>query len=192
MSEVPPALALMQETTDPETGSGGAGWLVARAKSGDRQAFAQLVAANYDFIFRSACKWSGRRQDAEDIAQDVCVKLATAIRSFDGRSALTSWLYRITLNAVRDHQRANVRRDRNTAALTHVTDDMAAPDQEDATAMTELWAAVRSLPEQQRDAVLLVYAEELSHSAAAGIMGVAEGTVSFHIHEAKKTLRGLL
>jgi RNA polymerase sigma factor (sigma-70 family) len=189
---VPPALALMQETRDPETGPGGAGWLVARAKSGDRQAFGQLVAENYDFIFRTACKWSGRRQDAEDIAQEVCVKLASAIRSFDGRSALTSWLYRITLNAVRDYQRANVRRDRHTEALIHVTDEMAAPDQEDATAMGELWAAVRSLPEQQRDAVLLVYAEDMSHSAAAGIMGVKEGTVSFHIHEAKKTLRGLL
>ena len=58
--------------------------------------------------------------------------------------------------------------------------------------MKELWAAVIELPDQQRDSVMLVYAEEKSHAEAAEIMGVKEGTVSFHIHEAKKTLRGLL
>ena len=56
----------------------------------------------------------------------------------------------------------------------------------------QLWAAVRTLPEKQRDAVLLVYAEELSHAAAAEIMGIKEATVSYHVHEARKTLRGLL
>ena len=51
---------------------------------------------------------------------------------------------------------------------------------------------MRELPEQQRDAVLLVYAEEMSHAEAGEIMGCKEATVSWHIHEAKKTLRGLL
>jgi RNA polymerase sigma factor (sigma-70 family) len=51
---------------------------------------------------------------------------------------------------------------------------------------------VRRLPEKQRDAVLLVYAEELSHAEAAEIMGIKEATVSSHVHEARKTLRGFL
>jgi RNA polymerase sigma-70 factor, ECF subfamily len=189
---VPAALALMPETEEPESGTGGSGWLIARARSGDRAAFSRLVEDNYDFIFRTACKWSGKRSDAEDIAQEVCIKLAAALKTFDGRSAFTSWLYRVTLNAVRDHQRANARRGRNIDALTHVSDESADPDQEAATTMRELWAAVVELPDQQRDAVLLVYAEEMSHAEAAEIMDVKEGTVSFHIHEAKKTLRGLL
>lgn len=58
--------------------------------------------------------------------------------------------------------------------------------------MKEIWAAVRQLPDQQRDAVLLVYAEDMSHAQAGEIMGCKETTVSWHIHEAKKTLRGLL
>ncbi len=166
--------------------------LVAQALRGDRLAFAELVGRHYDFIYRTACKWLGRRQDAEDIAQEVCVKLATAIRSFDGRSAFTSWLYRVTLNAVRDSQRANTRRGRYHDRLAEVHPEESLPEQEEAATANELWAAVRELPNQQRDAVLLVYAEEKSHAEAGEIMGCKEATVSWHIHEAKKTLRGLL
>ena len=162
------------------------------AARGDRDAFSELVERHYDYIFRIACKWSGKRSDAEDIAQDVCIKLATAIRSFDGRSAFTSWLYKVTLNAVRDMQRARSRRGRHIDRYAEVAPDEELPDQEDATAMKEIWAAVRRLPDQQRDAVLLVYAEDMSHAQAGEIMGCKETTVSWHIHEAKKTLRGLL
>ncbi len=168
------------------------GTLVARARAGDRAAFGALCERNYDFIFRTACKWSGTRSDAEDIAQDVCVKLATAIMSFDGRSAFTSWLYRVTLNAVRDMQRARGRRGRNHDRFAEVHPQAALPEQEAAATAGELWVAVRRLPDQQRDAVLLVYAEEMSHAQAGEIMGCKEATVSWHIHEAKKTLRGLL
>lgn len=166
--------------------------LVLRAQRGDRAAFAALIEGHYDLIYRTACKWSGRRSDAEDITQEVCIKLASALRSFDGRSAFTSWLYRVTLNAVRDAQRAGARRARHATALAEVSPDDAPPDQEEAATAGELWRAVRALPEKQRDAVLLVYAEDLSHAEAAEIMGCKEATVSWHIHEARKTLRGLL
>ena len=56
----------------------------------------------------------------------------------------------------------------------------------------ELWTAVRALPDKQRDAVLLVYGEGLSHAAAGDVMACAEATVSWHIHEAKKRLKALL
>jgi RNA polymerase sigma factor (sigma-70 family) len=166
--------------------------LVARAQKGDSEAFAALIEAHYDLIYRTAYKWSGQRSDAEDIAQDVCVKLGGAIKSFDGRSAFGSWLYRITLNAVRDMQRARGRANRGNEALAEVSPEDSPPEQEEAATRSQLWDAVRRLPEQQRDAVLLVYAEELSHAAAGEIMGCKEATVSWHIHEAKKTLRGLL
>jgi RNA polymerase sigma factor (sigma-70 family) len=166
--------------------------LVARAQNGDGAAFADLIDAHYDLIYRAAWKWCGNRTDAEDVAQDVCVKLGQAIRGFDGRSAFSSWLYRITLNAVRDMQRAGRRRERHTGAYADVAPASQAPEQEASATGQQLWEAVRRLPEKQRDAVLLVYAEELSHAAAAEIMGIKEATVSFHVHEARKTLRGLL
>lgn len=166
--------------------------LIARAIGGDRRAFGQLVERHYDFIFRTACKWCGKVSDAEDVAQDVCVKLASVLKSFDGRSAFTSWLYRVTLNAVRDMQRARTRRGRNVDRYAEVAPDEYLPDQEDSAAAKELWDAVRRLPDQQRDAVLLIYAEGMSHAEAGVIMGSKEATVSWHVHEAKKTLRGLL
>jgi len=166
--------------------------LVVRAQNGDAEAFGELIEDHYDLIHRTAWKWCGSRTDAEDIAQDVCVKLGQAIRQFDGRSAFSSWVYRITLNAVRDVQRSASRRARHADAYAEVTPDEYEADQEAAATSRQLWEAVRRLPEKQRDAVLLVYAEELSHAAAADIMGIKEATVSFHVHEARKTLRGLL
>lgn len=166
--------------------------LVARARLGDGEAFAALLEQHYDVIFRTAWRWCGDRHDAEDVAQDVCIKLGQAIAGFDGRSAFSSWVYRITLNAVRDRQRAGRRRNRHAEAYADITPGVQPADQEAAATNRQLWAAVRQLPEKQRDAVLLVYAEELSHAAAADIMGIKEATVSFHVHEARKTLRGLL
>lgn len=166
--------------------------LVLLAQRGDGAAFAALVEDHYDLIYRTAWRWCGNRDDAEDIAQEVCAKLGRAIAGFDGRSAFSSWLYRITLNAVRDMQRAGKRRRLQVGAYADIVPESAAPEQEAAATSRQLWDAVRQLPEKQRDAVLLVYAEELSHAEAAQIMGIKEATVSFHVHEARKTLRGLL
>lgn len=166
--------------------------LVVRARNGDPEAFAELIEDHYDRIYRTAWRWCGHRDDAEDIAQDVCVKLGRAIAGFDGRSAFSSWVYRITLNAVRDWQRAGQRRGRNATAYAEIAPSEQQAEQEEAATNSQLWEAVRGLPEKQRDAVLLVYAEELSHAEAAAIMGIKEATVSFHVHEARKTLRVLL
>lgn len=166
--------------------------LVARASHGDRAAFSALIECQYDRIYRTAWRWCGHRDDAEDIAQEVCVKIGQGIGGFDGRSAFSSWVYRITLNAVRDWQRSGSRRKRQVDAFAELSPTESDAEQEAAATAAELWAAVRSLPGKQRDAVLLVYAEELSHAEAAAIMEIKEATVSFHVHEARKTLRGLI
>ena len=163
--------------------------LVKRARSGNRAAFALLIERNYDRIHRTAARWSGSVGEAEDIAQDVCVKLALAIDSFDGRAAFSTWLYRIVLNAVRDRQRKAGRQARRDAAYLETRGEVVAPDQEDTVFSSQLWGAVRALPPRQRDAVLLVYAEELSHAEAAEILGIGEATVSWHVHEARKSLK---
>jgi len=167
-------------------------WLIERAGAGDGTAFARLLERHYTFIFRVAYKWCGAEADAEDVAQDVCVKLGQAICSYKGDAAFSSWLYRVTLNAVRDFQRARATRLERTAAMALVSPTQEEPQQETDVAHEELWRAVRRLPEKQRDAMLLVFAEDLSHGAAARIMDCAESTVSWHIHEAKKKLKELL
>lgn len=163
--------------------------LAQAAAGGDRAAFSALLERHYDFIHRVAYRWCGNAEDAEDITQDVCIKLGSAIAGFKGRSAFTSWLYRITLNAVRDHHRRQSRRSRKLAAMSLVADVGHVPLPEHELSLRQLWQAVQTLPNRQRDAVLLVFGEELSHREAGEIMGCKEATVSWHLGEAKKKLK---
>jgi RNA polymerase sigma-70 factor (ECF subfamily) len=166
--------------------------LIASARNGDSVAFGRLVERHYDFVHRVAWRWSGRKTDAEDIAQEVCVRLGRAIRSYRGGGAFTTWLYAMTLNAARDQMRKSARESAKAEAFgVHQLVERQGPaDPEDR--VERLWVAVRRLPDKQRDAVLLVYGEGLSHAAAADAMACAEATVSWHIHEAKKRLKALM
>lgn len=168
--------------------------LAERAAAGDRAAFAVLAERHYDRVYRLAWRWSGTQTLAEDIAQDVMLKLATAIRSFRGDAEFSTWLYRIAYTAAIDHQRAAQRivsfAPSDMMMLTQAAPlEPAVSTPEDEVIGAELWQAVRALPDQQRDAVLLVYGEDLTHLEAAEIMGCAEKTVSWHLFEARKRLR---
>ncbi len=166
--------------------------LIGKARNGDGEAFGRLVERHYDFIHRVAWRWSGRKADAEDIAQEVCVRLGRAISGYRGGGAFTTWLYTMTMNAARDMMRKTKRESAKGEAFgLHVVIESQGTDEPDDQA-ERLWAQVRKLPDKQRDAVLLVYGEGLSHSAAADAMGCAEATVSWHIHEAKKRLKVLM
>ena len=165
--------------------------LVEQAAQGDRDAFAALLARHYPFIFRVAYKWCRNVGEAEDHAQDVCVKLGKAIRSFDGRSAFTSWLYRVTLNTVRDAAKSRARREKRAADFAIMAETQAQAADCNAPA-DALWDAVDRLPDAERDAVLLVYSEGLSHAEAAGVLGCAEGTIAWRISKAKGRLKTLL
>lgn len=165
------------------------GDLARRAAAGDRDAFGRLVARHYDRIFRLAWRWTGRRATAEDVAQDVCVKLAGAIRSYRGEAAFSTWATRIAYTTACDHMRAASRVHLLAPADVMSLVETSGETPEDATIGAELWAEVRALPGQQRDAVLLVYGEDMSHAEAAQVMGCTEKTVSWHLHEARKRLK---
>jgi RNA polymerase sigma-70 factor (ECF subfamily) len=166
--------------------------LIAGAQKGDRAAFGRLVERHYDFVYRVAWRWSGRKADAEDIAQEVCARLGHAIRTYRGGGAFTTWLYAMTMNAARDLSRKTARETAKAEAygLHALIEGQGEPGSGDQT--EKLWEAVRKLPDKQRDAVLLIYGEGLSHAAAADAMACAEATVSWHIHEAKKRLKALM
>jgi|EndMetStandDraft_5_1072996.scaffolds.fasta_scaffold35175_2 RNA polymerase sigma-70 factor (ECF subfamily) len=166
--------------------------LAVKAAGGCRISFAALVERYYDRIYRLAWRQCGSRAQAEDVAQDVCVKLATAIRSFRGEAAFSTWVWRITFTTASDRLRAG--RKITTLEPSRIVALMDAaqerePSPEEAVIGGEIWDAVRGLPDQQRDAVLLVYGEGMSHGEAAGVMGCREKTVSWHLHEAKKRLK---
>ena len=94
----------------PETGvhrvaDGSDETLAKAAAGGCRRSFASLLERHYDRIYRLAWRKVGSRAEAEDIAQDVCVKLATAIGTFRGEAAFSTWLYRIAFTTATDRLR---------------------------------------------------------------------------------------
>ncbi len=168
--------------------------LALAAAAGDEPAFAALVERHYERFYRLAWRWCGNRTEAEDIAQDVCVKLAHAIRDWRGEAAFTTWANRIvyttTMDQLRARQRLRLVEPSMMATLVEQGAELKAePSAEVLILHGELWDEVRRLPDQQRDAVLLVYGEDMSHAEAASVMDCTEKTVSWHLHEARKRLK---
>jgi RNA polymerase sigma-70 factor (ECF subfamily) len=171
----------MLDTTDDSA-------LAAAALAGDREAFRRLVERHYTMIYRVAYRYVGSAADAEDIAQDVCVALATRLSKFGGRSRFSTWLVAIVINRCRDYLRR--RRSSETlvqkyAALREAED----ADQADSEKRTAWLAeALQALEPSLRETVLLVVGEDLSHREAAKVLGCAESTVSWRMHVVKKQL----
>ena len=162
--------------------------LIKKAINGDRDSFSQLIDAYYDIIFRIAYKWCGNKEDAEDISQESCIKIAHNISNFKMESKFSSWVYRIVINTANDLYRKK-------KATDNFNIDEIESSEKDATdiiSCKELWKMVGTLSDNYRDAILLVYSEGLNHSEAAKIMDCAESTVSWYIMEAKKILKQMV
>jgi RNA polymerase sigma-70 factor (ECF subfamily) len=115
--------------------------------------------------------------------------LRKQLELFAVNAQFTTWAYTVTLNTYRDWVRVKAN---NRARHTDV-DDMAeilsgSDDPERNLMLSEQAARVRALPEAERDAVLLVFGEGLSHKQAGEVLGCAESTVSWRIMEARKKL----
>src|SRR4026209_3051716 len=79
--------------------------LIARAAGGDPTAFQALVERHRSMVYRVAYHFAGNHHDAEDIAQEVFIKVYRSLGKFRQDAQLTSWLYRIVMNACIDHRR---------------------------------------------------------------------------------------
>lgn len=163
--------------------------LISRAVAGDANAFRDLLDRHYMTVYRMAFRFCGNQHDAEDVTQLACIKLADQISSFKGQSAFTTWLYTVVLNTSRDWQRAQNRHQRGHVGIESAEDVTSSqPSAEQALSTQQQLAKVNALPEQEREALILVFGEGLSHKQAAEVLGCAESTVSWRIHEARKKL----
>jgi RNA polymerase sigma-70 factor (ECF subfamily) len=163
--------------------------LAAAAIAGEREAFRRLLDRHYDLIYRVAYRYVGSAADAEDIAQDVCVTLATKLARFRGRSLFSTWLVSIVINRCRDTLR---RRKSSQALVEKYASLRAAEDADQADSDQRIgWLndALQTLEPNLRETVLLILGEDLSHAEAAKILGCAESTVSWRLHMARKQLK---
>jgi len=172
--------------------------LMERARQGDSAAFERLVEDNYMLIYRTAYKFTDAREEAEDVAQEVCIKLARAVRGFRGGSSFKTWLYRVVVNAARDYIRKHATKRRHEEEFVreqHITGNPGGTEGvsgNPGVTPESLLVAINRMPEKYRDALLLVHSEGLSHKDAGEVLGCAESTVSWRVHEGKKKLKEML
>jgi RNA polymerase sigma factor (sigma-70 family) len=164
--------------------------LLAGAVAGDREAFGLLLRRHYDRIHGLAWQLTGSRADADDIAQDVCCTLVERIHSFRGEAKFSTWLIGIVFNACRDLRRRRKSFGGFAERLAVLTGLARGPDGRDLHDAMWVKSAVAGLPPAYRDAVVLVAGQQLTHAEAAAILGIAEATVSWRMHEARRMLAG--
>lgn len=166
--------------------------LVLRARNGDRDAFAEIVAASLGRLNAVARLIVRDRERAEDAVQDALVDAWRDLRSLRDADRFDAWLQRILINACYTHARRDSRR-RVREIPVRFDVDVATSDTQAAVAATDQLArAIRTLPTDQRATLALVYYLDLPQDEAARILGVPAGTVKSRLHRAVESLRAEL
>jgi len=161
--------------------------LVESAVKGDGAAFTELFNRYYTMIHAFCYRLSLCDFDANDIAQETFIKAARALPSFRRESSFKNWLYRIAAHTSEDWRRRKDRQSRLAGELTSKAAEVQRSPEYQPVA-----EALGSLAHDLRQAVVLVYYEEMSHAEAAHVLGCAETTISWRIFRAKRKLKDLL
>ena len=150
----------------------------------------ELMDAHGNEVLRVVYGYVKDRYAAEDISQDVFVKVYDHLDSFRQESSYRTWILRIAVNSAKDYLRSAARRVVPVDDLSHVEGDdsperLMLRRQED----DELWNAVMNLPEMYREAVWLFYGRGMSIEEIADVTQVTAGSVKTRLHRARELLR---
>lgn len=177
--------------------------LIRRCQSGDRTAFAQLVRANQQVVFNFLYRLLPEKEELEEVAQDVWVKVYQSIGKVKNYAAFKTWLHRIALNAYYDKIRKITPRIEAEMSLdeTGMTEDneynklelvdpSLIPEEK---ILSEEWRIfveqrIQSLPEQHRLMVIMRDVQNLSYEQIADIMDLSIGTVKSRLARAREKL----
>ena len=173
--------------------------LLRRAQNGDPEAFGQLMEPLEQLVWRVCWHYTGNREAAEDCGQEAMVRIWRSLESYRGECALESWVYRIAANCCMDWLRKK-KRDRSVSVepLREQGFDPAddAPGTEEQVVQKDerrrLREAIRQLPDDQREALILTQLEKVPYEEAARALGVSEGTVKSRVNRAKARLKEIL
>lgn len=163
--------------------------LARQAGAGDRAAFARLLEEHYDMIYRVAYRFTGSRDAAEDAAQEVCFALVDKLKKFRGDSSFTTWLYRVVINTCHDLRKKSGNRESLDRRYLELDGMLRAEHAENTRQVSWLYRAIAALKPPLPETAMLVLAEDLSHAEAGRILGVAESTISWRMHEVRKQLK---
>src|ERR1041385_7288752 len=166
--------------------------LIQRCLQGDQHAWDLIVRQNWRKVFNVAYKFVGKHDEAEDLTQDIFLKIFKALNTFDRRANFQTWIISISRNLCIDHYRS-VRKERQTIArdvdsndlqpATHERGPYAQAEHQDLRA--RLRVALEALPLTLRTAVVLRDLQELSYQEIADRLGLPEGTVKSRINRGR-------
>jgi RNA polymerase sigma-70 factor (ECF subfamily) len=160
------------------------------ARSGDLAAFEMLMRQYQRLVLGTALRLMGSLPDAQDVSQEVFLKLYRNLRKVDGALSIAGWLYRVTVNACRDLQRR-----KPPEAPVEFSEDLPAGGLDPQQAATEaerrrvLEMSLRMLPVKERAALVLRDLEGLSTEEVARVLGSSEATVRSQISKARVKVR---
>lgn len=165
--------------------------LIDRSATGDQESFRQLVLRYHRMVINVAFRALGELSLAEDVAQDVFIKVYKALPSYRHDKPFKHWLHRVAANAVTDA----LRRRRPVLSLDGLEQPplAAGSDPQDVAARHDLQRAVRhaiaNLPPHYRDTIALQTFAELNYGEIAEVLDIPVGTVMSRLNGAKRLLR---
>ncbi len=179
----------------PAAQSGTPDSLIEQCLSGDQVAWDTIVRLNWRKVFNVAYKFVGKHDEAEDLTQDIFLKIFKALNTFDRRANFQTWIISISRNLCIDHYRS-VRKERQTIAREVDTTDLQPASRERTPyALAEhrdlraqLKQALETLPSTLRTAVVLRDLQELSYQEIADQLQLPEGTVKSRINRGRLEL----
>ena len=157
-----------------------------------RQAFERLVELYEVKVFRMAVMFLRDANRAEEVAQDVFLKLWQVLPAYDGRAAPSTWLYTIARNTCLSALRSEAHR--RTSRLDSIREPAAVgmAGSNDALNKIELERCLERLPRIHRDVITLFYLQEKSVEEVARMLDLPEGTVKSHLHRARLALAAMM
>jgi RNA polymerase sigma-70 factor, ECF subfamily len=169
--------------------------LIERCLAGDQTAWETIVRQHWRKVFNVAYKFVGKHDEAEDLTQDIFLKIFKSLDTFDRRANFQTWLISISRNLCIDYYRSSkkerrtIDRDVNANDLSPVAaglGPLAVLEQQDLAVLLRM--ALQGLPSSLRTAVLLRDLQELSYQEIADRLQLPEGTVKSRINRGRKEL----
>jgi RNA polymerase sigma-70 factor, ECF subfamily len=158
---------------------------VQAAKRGDMEAFENLVRMFQPYVWRLSVHLIGDEQGASDVTQNTFIKIFRSLKRFKGDSKFSTWLITIARNCAHDELRSRARRDRIRRASIQEHQVGRSPDHR---VTVEVRDALRRLPVDLREPIVLIDMLGFSYREAADTLNTPEGTIKSRVHRARAAL----
>jgi RNA polymerase sigma-70 factor (ECF subfamily) len=169
--------------------------VVSRVLRGDQQAYAELVNRYRDYVFTLALRFCRNREDAEEVAQDIFVKVYRSLADFKGSSKFSTWLYTITYNTSvtflrkKKMELRSIDEEHTFIQLENQESSFSANLIEQKSRVNHVNQAITQLSEGDAQIITLFYKMEQSLEEIGRIMGMEPNTVKVRLHRARQRLK---